>query len=173
MYSYNFLITIRRTLYKICNIYDLYFLNNNKYQKLFEVKPLFNAVLKIYGEPYTKFSKLSYKRKTFYDFSTSKLLANFRVFDRFLTKKKQLTRNLVLNFQNFLVIQEFFIDTLKKISQKNRKFQWSINNSKKFLKYNHKKKIDLVENWFCVKIVVFLSFFFLFFSIFLKTVGKC
>ncbi|KAE9528490.1 hypothetical protein AGLY_012061 [Aphis glycines] len=39
--------------------------------------------------------------------------------------------NLVLNFQNFLVIQKIFIDTLKKISQKNRKFQWSINNSKK------------------------------------------
>ena len=38
---------------------------------------------------------------------------------------------LQLNFQNFLVIQKFFIDTLKKISQKNRKFQWFINNSKK------------------------------------------
>ncbi|KAE9523467.1 hypothetical protein AGLY_016019 [Aphis glycines] len=68
-------------------IYDLYFLNNNKYQKSFEAKPLFNAVLKIYGEPCTKFSKLSYKRKKFYDFSTSKLLANFRVFDRFPTIK--------------------------------------------------------------------------------------
>ncbi|KAE9545339.1 hypothetical protein AGLY_000882 [Aphis glycines] len=32
-------------------------------------------------------SKLSYKRKKFYDFSTSKLLANFRVFDRFPTIK--------------------------------------------------------------------------------------
>ncbi|KAE9536778.1 hypothetical protein AGLY_006840, partial [Aphis glycines] len=35
------------------------------------------------------------------------------------------------------------------------------------------KKIDSVENWFCVKISVFPSFFFLFFSIFLITVGKC
>ncbi|KAE9521694.1 hypothetical protein AGLY_017914 [Aphis glycines] len=35
------------------------------------------------------------------------------------------------------------------------------------------KKIDSVENWLCVKIPVFPSFFFLFFSIFLKTVGKC
>ncbi|KAE9521991.1 hypothetical protein AGLY_017624 [Aphis glycines] len=95
MYSYNFLITIRITCEELCikfisiliGIYDLYFLNNNKYQKSFEAKPLFNAVLKIYGEPCTKFSKLSYKRKKFYDFSTSKLLANFRVFDRFPTIK--------------------------------------------------------------------------------------
>ncbi|KAE9545419.1 hypothetical protein AGLY_000962 [Aphis glycines] len=35
------------------------------------------------------------------------------------------------------------------------------------------KKFDFDENWFCVKIPVFPSFFFLFFSIFLKTVGKC
>ncbi|KAE9524071.1 hypothetical protein AGLY_015552 [Aphis glycines] len=35
------------------------------------------------------------------------------------------------------------------------------------------KKIDSVKNWFCVKIPVFPSFFFLFFSIFLKAVGKC
>ncbi|KAF0771078.1 Uncharacterized protein FWK35_00011563 [Aphis craccivora] len=34
------------------------------------------------------------------------------------------------------------------------------------------KKIDLVENWFCVKIPVFPSLFFLFFSIFWKTIGK-
>ncbi|KAE9536629.1 hypothetical protein AGLY_007031 [Aphis glycines] len=106
MYSYNFLITIRITYEELCikftrskkvyrhfkktfseklkisvfsSIYDLHFLNNNKYQKSFEAKPLFNAVLKIYGEPCTKFSKLSYKRKKFYDFSTSKLLANFRI----------------------------------------------------------------------------------------------
>ncbi|KAF0774000.1 Uncharacterized protein FWK35_00004719, partial [Aphis craccivora] len=68
-----------------------------------------------------------YKHKKFYDFSTSKLLANFRVFDRF----QQLISNLVLNFQFFLVIQNFFIDTSKKNSHKNRKFLWSINNSKK------------------------------------------
>ncbi|KAE9543430.1 hypothetical protein AGLY_002230 [Aphis glycines] len=86
-------------------IYDLYYLNNNKYQKSFQAKPLFNAVLKIYGEPCTKYSKLSYKRKIFYDFSTTKLLANFRNFDIF----QQLIRNLVLNFQDFLVSQKIFI----------------------------------------------------------------
>ncbi|KAE9545324.1 hypothetical protein AGLY_000867 [Aphis glycines] len=47
-------------------IYDLYYLNNNKYQKLFEAKPLFNPVL-----------------KNFYDFPTTKSLANFRNFDIF------------------------------------------------------------------------------------------
>ncbi|KAE9526229.1 hypothetical protein AGLY_013860 [Aphis glycines] len=68
-------------------IYDLYYLNNNKYQKSFEAKPLYNAVLKIYGEPCTKFLKLSYKRKNFYHFPTTKLLANFHNFDIFLQKK--------------------------------------------------------------------------------------
>ncbi|KAE9528776.1 hypothetical protein AGLY_012351 [Aphis glycines] len=82
-------------------IYDLYYLNNNKYQKSFEAKPLFNAVL----EPCTKFSKLSYTRKNVYDFPTTKLLANFRNFDIF----QQLLRNLVLNFQDFLVSQKIFI----------------------------------------------------------------
>ncbi|KAF0763252.1 hypothetical protein FWK35_00005983 [Aphis craccivora] len=48
----------------------------------------------------------------------------------FKLQLEQLIRNLVLNFQNFLVIQNFFIDTSKKITQKNRKFLWSINNSK-------------------------------------------
>ncbi|KAE9523415.1 hypothetical protein AGLY_015967 [Aphis glycines] len=86
------------------------------------------------------------KHKTFYDFSTSKLLTNFRVFDRFL----------------FLVIQNFFADTSKKNSHKNRKFQWSINSSKKIFELLPYKKIDSVENWFCVKIPVFPSFFFCF-----------
>ncbi|KAE9534090.1 hypothetical protein AGLY_008826 [Aphis glycines] len=53
------------------------------------------------------------------------------------------TKNfMIFQLQNYLqifafstdfvkVYQKFFIDTSKKISQKNRKFQWSINNSKK------------------------------------------
>ncbi|KAE9522745.1 hypothetical protein AGLY_016854 [Aphis glycines] len=47
---------------------------------------------------------------------------------------------LCIKFSRFLVIQIFFTDTSKKNSHKNRKFQWSINNLKKFLNYNHKKK---------------------------------
>ncbi|KAE9525429.1 hypothetical protein AGLY_014229 [Aphis glycines] len=46
-------------------------------------------------------------------------------------------------------------------------------NSQKVFELQPYKKIDLVENWFCVKIPVFPSLFFLFFSRFLKTVGKC
>ncbi|KAE9526804.1 hypothetical protein AGLY_013452 [Aphis glycines] len=95
-------------------------------------------------------------------------------------QQEQLIRNLVLNFQVFLVIQIFFTDTSKKNSHKNRKFQWSLNNPKKItLTYTFVfelqlyKKINSVENWFCVKIPFFRHFFFLFFLIFLKTVGKC
>ncbi|KAF0763333.1 hypothetical protein FWK35_00003822 [Aphis craccivora] len=39
---------------------------------------------------------------------------------------------LCIKFSSVFGIQKFFIDTSKKISQKNRKFLWSINNSKKF-----------------------------------------
>ncbi|KAE9526200.1 hypothetical protein AGLY_013831 [Aphis glycines] len=125
-------------------IYDLYYLNNNKYQKSFEAKPLFNAVLKIYGEPCTKFPKLSYKRKNSYDFSTTKLLANFRNFDIF----QQLIRNLVLNFQDFLVSQKIFI--FKK------KFKYG----ERYYKHLQYKKFNFDVNWFCVKNPVFPSFFF-------------
>ncbi|KAE9524013.1 hypothetical protein AGLY_015660 [Aphis glycines] len=89
------------------DIYEQYFLNDNKYLKSFEDKSLFNAVLKIYGEPCTKFSKLSYKRKKFYDFSTTKLLANFRNFDIF----QQLIRNLILNFYRYL--KKKYLEKLK------------------------------------------------------------
>ncbi|KAE9532621.1 hypothetical protein AGLY_009702 [Aphis glycines] len=82
------------------------------------------AISKTYGKLGVVFSILSYKHKTFYDLSTSKLLANFRVLDRFPTIRK--TR---INL--FLVIQNFFYRHSKKKSHKNRKFQWSINNSKK------------------------------------------
>ncbi|KAE9543883.1 hypothetical protein AGLY_001861 [Aphis glycines] len=54
-------------------IHDLYFLNNNKYLKSFGINRCRYAI--------------SYEHKNFYDFSTSKLLANFRVFDRFPTTK--------------------------------------------------------------------------------------
>ncbi|KAE9538596.1 hypothetical protein AGLY_005695 [Aphis glycines] len=127
MYSYNFLITIRITNEELCIKFSSILIGPKKFYRHFK----------------KNFSE-NYKHKTFHDFSTSKLLANFRVFDRF----QQLIRNLVLNFQDFLVIQNFFTDTSKKNSHKNRKFQWSINNSKKskifenltFLNYNHIKK---------------------------------
>ncbi|KAE9539972.1 hypothetical protein AGLY_005224, partial [Aphis glycines] len=143
------------TLYKIFNIYDLYFLNNNKYLKSFGINRCRHAI--------------SYEHKKFYDFSTSKLLANFRVFDRFrknlnykrlYTKIEQLIRNL------FFWSSKFFLPTLQK------KICIKIENFSVF-ELQPYKKINSVENWFCVKIPVFPSFFFLFFSIFLKTVRKC
>ncbi|KAE9536730.1 hypothetical protein AGLY_006963, partial [Aphis glycines] len=54
-------------------------------------------------------------------------------------------RNLVLNFQVFLAIQNLIIDTSEINSQKNLKFQWSVNNSKKikiFLKFNCKLALE-------------------------------
>ncbi|KAE9526150.1 hypothetical protein AGLY_013781, partial [Aphis glycines] len=63
-------------------IYDLYYLNNNKYQKSFEAKPLFNVVLKKFKfQTLIKFFCLNPVEKNFYDFPTTKLLANFPNFD--------------------------------------------------------------------------------------------
>ncbi|KAE9537279.1 hypothetical protein AGLY_006302 [Aphis glycines] len=58
-----------------------------------------------------------YQHKKFYDFSTSKLLANFR--------------KPCIKFSSFFGHPTFFYRHFKKNSHKNRKFQWSINNSKK------------------------------------------
>ncbi|KAE9530684.1 hypothetical protein AGLY_011146 [Aphis glycines] len=162
MYSYSFLITIKITYKELCIqfsrpkkfyrhfkknfseklkisvvIYDLYFLNNNKYQKSFEAKPLFNAVLKIYGEPCTKFSKLSYKRKKCYDFSTSKLLANFLVFDRFPTIKTT-HKESCIKFSKLFGHSKIFYQHFKK-------------NFLKKSKISQEKKFDFDVNWFCVK----------------------
>ncbi|KAE9537568.1 hypothetical protein AGLY_006591 [Aphis glycines] len=75
-------------------IYDLYFLNNNKYLKSFEDKSL--SLRDFLLEEIPMENLVFYKHKTFYDFSTSKLLANFCVFDRF----QQLIRNLFLNYNH-------------------------------------------------------------------------
>ncbi|KAE9522363.1 hypothetical protein AGLY_017241 [Aphis glycines] len=71
-----------------------------------------------YGKLCIELFILKYKHKQFYDFLTSKLLANFRDFDIF----QKLIRNFLFNFKVFSVIQIFFIDTLKNILIKNENF---------------------------------------------------
>ncbi|KAE9543504.1 hypothetical protein AGLY_002304 [Aphis glycines] len=142
MYSYNFLITIRITYEELCIkfsstligpkncyrhfkknfIYDLYFLNNNKYLKSFEDKSLSLRDFILEG----------------------KLMENL-----VLTTRMEPC----IKFSSFLVIQNFFIDTSKKKSYKNQK-NFSVFELQPY------KKIDSVENWFCVKIPVFRHFFF-------------
>ncbi|KAE9534880.1 hypothetical protein AGLY_008172 [Aphis glycines] len=159
-------------------IYDLYFLNNNKYQKSFEAKPLFNAVLVFFTDICTKFSKLSSKRKKFYDFPTTKLLANFRNFDIFPLIKKIVTNDFgfffitvrktykkpCIKFSRFSGHPKFFYRHFKK------KIHIKIENF--IFELQPYKKIDSVENWFCVKILVFPSFFFLFFLDFFENYWK-
>ncbi|KAE9524323.1 hypothetical protein AGLY_015362, partial [Aphis glycines] len=135
------------------SIYDLYFLNNNKYQKSFEAKPLFNAVLKIYGEPCTKFSKLSYKRNKFYDFSTLKLLANFRVFDRF-PMIKTTHQEPCIKFSKLFGHPKIFYRHFQKNFSKKSKIS--------FLNYDHKKnrfgrKLVLRKNC-CFSVIFFFIF---------------
>ncbi|KAE9525424.1 hypothetical protein AGLY_014224 [Aphis glycines] len=82
---------------------------------------------------------ISYKHKTFYDYSTSKLLVNFRVFDRFPTIRTT-HKEPSIKFSSFFGHPKLFYRHFKNKSHKNRKFQRSINNSKKFLNKNHIKK---------------------------------
>ncbi|KAE9533243.1 hypothetical protein AGLY_009284 [Aphis glycines] len=82
---------------------------------------------------------------------------------------------LVINTKNFMIFQlqiylQIFAFSTDFTLQK--KILITIENFSVFVLQPY-KKIDSVENWFCVKIAVFPSFFFLLFSIFLKTVGKC
>ncbi|KAF0766463.1 hypothetical protein FWK35_00012904 [Aphis craccivora] len=65
--------------------------------------------------------------------------------------------NLVMNFQLLATYTKFFMNYTYKIICKLLKI--SVITLILTFDYNHKKKIDLVENWFCVKIPVFLSFF--------------
>ncbi|KAE9544694.1 hypothetical protein AGLY_000236 [Aphis glycines] len=65
--------------FKCFNIYDLYYLNNNKYQKSFEAKPLFNVVLTTYKKPCIKFSTFSGQPKNFYRYLKRKYLEKLKI----------------------------------------------------------------------------------------------
>ncbi|KAE9526917.1 hypothetical protein AGLY_013565 [Aphis glycines] len=139
-------------------IYDLYFLNNNKYLKSFEDKSLslrdFLKILnsnalkifpimmlrvfsiatcrKTYGKLSVVFLILSYKHKTFYNFLISKLLANFRVIDRFPTIRTT-HKEPCIKFSSFFGHPKFFYRHFKKKFTKESKMSV-------FLNYNHIKK---------------------------------
>ncbi|KAE9533298.1 hypothetical protein AGLY_009339 [Aphis glycines] len=133
-------------------IYDLYFLNNNKYLKSFEDKSLSLRDFILEG----------------------KLMENLVLYFQFLVIN---TKNfMIFQLQNYLQIFAFstdfffwsskiFLPTLQK------KIRIKIENFSVF-ELQPYKKIDSVENWICVKILVFPSFFFVFLD-FLKTVRKC
>ncbi|KAE9545289.1 hypothetical protein AGLY_000832 [Aphis glycines] len=156
-------------VFELCNYYDVCNLISN----LAQLKALYwlERLITLYAHIYDLYFLYNNKYlKSFEDKSV--LLRDFLFEGKFMEKK------LLANFHDFdvhlfLAIYNCFIDTSKKISQENRKFQLSINSSKKFLTYNHIKK-----NQFSRKLVLrqnsrFPSLFFLFFSIFLKTVRKC
>ncbi|KAE9541180.1 hypothetical protein AGLY_004425 [Aphis glycines] len=127
----------RSAVHKGVGIYDLYFLNNNKYLKSFDsfedkISLALHDFVKIYNSNAHKiFPIMIYEHKKFYDFSTSKLLANFRVFDRFPTIKTTHKESCIKFSKLFGHPKIFYRHFKKKNLHKNRKFQWSINNSKK------------------------------------------
>ncbi|KAE9523242.1 hypothetical protein AGLY_016342 [Aphis glycines] len=123
-----------------------------------------NPVEKIYGKPCTKFSKLSYKRKNFYDFPTTKLFANFRNFDIFPLIKKIVTNDFGFIFFTLRT-------TYKKPCIKFSRFSGQPKNFYLF-ELQPYKKIDSVENWIFVKIPVFPSFFFFVFLDFFENCWK-
>ncbi|KAF0767663.1 Uncharacterized protein FWK35_00002504 [Aphis craccivora] len=88
-----------------------------------------------------------YKHKNFYDFS-SKSTCKFSRFRQISTTHKES----FIKFSKLFGHPKFFIDTSKKISQKIENFC--------VFELQPYKKIDFVENWFCVKFPFFLNFFF-------------
>ncbi|KAE9545695.1 hypothetical protein AGLY_001238 [Aphis glycines] len=98
----------------------------NRYRYAISYKNLLEGKLSV------EFFNLRYKHKQFNDFSTTKLLANFRDFDIF----QQLLRNLLS------------INNSKKVNFENLTVD-------SFLSYNYLyKKIDLIEDWFTIEISV-------------------
>ncbi|KAE9545055.1 hypothetical protein AGLY_000598, partial [Aphis glycines] len=81
---------------------------------------------------------LIYKHKKFYDFSTSKLLANFRVFDRFPTIRTT-HKKLCIKFSKFFGHLKIVLSTLQK------QILIKIENFSVF-ELQAYKKIDLVKN---------------------------
>ncbi|KAE9521445.1 hypothetical protein AGLY_018162 [Aphis glycines] len=138
----------------------IHYLNNNKYLKSFEDKSLSLRYLLL--ERKLMENLVFYKHKHFFDFSTTKLLANFRDFDILF-----LRRNLVFNYQVFLAIRFFLTTHQKKILRKIENF-CGLKITQKKSKYFENLAIR-----FCVKIPVFPSLFFFVFLVFFKTVGKC
>ncbi|KAE9532646.1 hypothetical protein AGLY_009727 [Aphis glycines] len=119
------------------------------------------AISKTYGKLSVVFLSLSYEHKKFYDFSTSKLLANFRVFDRFPTIKTT-HKEPCIKFSKLFGHPKIFYRHFKKNFLKKSKISvisltltFDENFYDQFLNYNN-KKIDLVENWFCKMLTFYL-----------------
>ncbi|KAE9534049.1 hypothetical protein AGLY_008785 [Aphis glycines] len=162
----NFIDTSKKNQ-KFQSIYDFYFLNNNKYLKSFEAKPLFNAVLKIYGEPCTKFSKLSYKRKNFMIFQPQNYLQIFAILTYFKP---------CIKFSRFSGQPKNFYRYLKKKYLEKLK----ISIFKKSQKYKHFVKISIFElqpykKTICRKLVLRKNsrFSVIFFFVFLDFFENC
>ncbi|KAE9532010.1 hypothetical protein AGLY_010212 [Aphis glycines] len=110
-------------------IYNLYFLNNNKYLKSFENKSLVKRYLvKIENSSALKIFPITI-RPVFFIENLWKTECCFSIL-------KQLIRKLVLNFKVFLAIQNFFSSTLKKkILKKIQNFRGLLIAQKKKSKY--------------------------------------
>ncbi|KAE9533992.1 hypothetical protein AGLY_008728 [Aphis glycines] len=165
MYSYKFIITIRITYEELC----IKFLRPKKFYRHF--KKIFSEKLKIsviFEEKFMEnlvpnFQNLVIKEKNFTIFQPQNYLQMFAILTYFQNKKFDFDVNW------FCVKNPIHHSVQNLKSHKNRKFQWSINNSKKItLTQTFGENFNLIENWFCVKIPVFLSLFFVF-SSFLKT----
>ncbi|KAE9526715.1 hypothetical protein AGLY_013363 [Aphis glycines] len=108
-------------------IYDLYYLNNNKYQKSFEAKPLFNAVF----------------------FCLNPVEFFLQIFE------KKFMKNLVPNFQNLVIKEKIFTifqpqNYLQIFAILTYFIFWS---AKKFLSLFKKKILRKIENFNCLLIV--------------------
>ncbi|KAE9523047.1 hypothetical protein AGLY_016554 [Aphis glycines] len=101
------------------NLYPqlIHYLNNNKYLKSFEDKSVSLRYLLLERKLMENLE--FYKHKHFFDFSTTKLLANFRDFDILFISSEGILYSII----KFFWLSDFFLTTLqKKILRKNENF---------------------------------------------------
>ncbi|KAE9533280.1 hypothetical protein AGLY_009321 [Aphis glycines] len=86
----------------------IHYLNNNKYLKSFEDKSVSLRCLLLEGKLMENLE--FYKHKHFFDFSTTKLLANFRDFDILFISSEGILYSII----KFFWLSDFFLTTLQK-----------------------------------------------------------
>ncbi|KAE9537424.1 hypothetical protein AGLY_006447 [Aphis glycines] len=133
------------------DIYDLYYFNNNKYQKSFEAKPFFFVFVSVYSITSRNNASISNFKGGFRWKKVKSL--HFPTAFKKIEKKKMIF--VVIKIAQFFLLA-FEVQILTKIRQ-NYEYFIFIDISKKKKKYLF--TVNFVENWFRLKIPVFPNFF--------------
>ncbi|KAE9544262.1 hypothetical protein AGLY_001441 [Aphis glycines] len=141
------------------------FINSSKKKMPIYIIIIYSPIIYIIDPFFYTHARKNVNTSKCYDFSTTKLLANFRDFEIFRKKIRTFHKEPCIKFSSCFCYPTFFHQHFKKKFQKNQKLLLSINNSKKLQPYT--------KNRFVQKLVLrknsrFPSLFFCFSRIFGK-----